>query len=222
MARETRLVDLGVCGYRKALEVQRELHAAVRSGDSDAWIVVEHPSVITLGRQAKRENVLVSDEALAAAGVDLVSIERGGDVTFHGRGQLVVYPIRRLERFREVIPLVRALEEAVISACARFRVTCERWTEHAGVWVGTNQICAVGLAVKQMVSMHGIALNVATELDYDRLINPCGLTGRGITSLSKEAGRAVSVEEAKAALLEELASTFEIAFTPVRYEPVGA
>ena len=145
-------------------------------------------------------------------GVDLVRIERGGDVTYHGPGQLVVYPIRRLERFREVVPLVRALEAAVINVCARFGVRGERWSGHAGVWVGRNQICAIGLAVQAMVSLHGIALNVSTELDYDRLINPCGLTDRGITSLSAETRRAIGMEEAKRILLEEMARTFDVEF----------
>lgn len=190
--------------------------------EPDTWIVVEHTPVITLGRQAKRENVLLSDEALAARGVDVVAIERGGDVTYHGPGQVVVYPIRKLERFREVVPLVRALEGAVIDTCARFGVVGEGWSEHAGVWVGSDQICAIGLAVRGMVSLHGIALNASTELTYDGLINPCGLTERGVTSLSKETGRLVSVAEAKAALLDELARRFEVTFTPAQYEPIEA
>jgi lipoate-protein ligase B len=218
-----KLLDLGVRPYREVWELQHSLHDAVREGrEPDTWILVEHTPVITLGRQAKRENVLLPDEALAARGVDLVPIERGGDVTYHGPGQLVVYPIRKLERFREIVPLVRALEGAVIETCARFGVAAERWSEHAGVWAGTNQICAVGLAVQKMVSLHGIALNVSTDLTYDRLINPCGLTGRGITSLTKEAGRPVSVEEAKAELLKELSKTFAVTFTPAHEEPVGA
>ena len=139
-----------------------------------------------------------------------MDVERGGDVTYHGLGQLVVYPIRRLERFREVVPLVRALERAVIATCARFGVEAHAWSEHAGVWVGANQICAVGLAVQRMVSLHGIALNVNTKLDYDRLISPCGLPDRGITSLSKECARTIEMDEAKAALLEELARTFGV------------
>lgn len=208
-----RLFNLGLRPYREVWQLQHRLHAAVREGrEPDAWIVVEHPPTITLGRQAKRENVLLSDEMLAARGVDLVAVERGGDVTFHGPGQLVVYPIRRLERFREVVPLVRALEGAVIDACGSFGVAAQRWSEHAGVWVGTNQICAVGLAVQRMVSLHGIALNVNTDLSYDRLIVPCGLPERGITSLSKEAGRVVAGEEAKTVLLEALAATFAITF----------
>jgi lipoyl(octanoyl) transferase len=170
--------------------------------------------VITLGRQAKRENLLLSEAELNAHGVDVVQIERGGDVTYHGPGQVVVYPIRKLARFREVVPLVRALEEAAIETCARLGIQAARWSEHAGVWVGRSQICAVGLAVRKMVSLHGIALNACTDLTYDRLIRPCGLPDRGITSLSREAGRYVGVDEAKRMLLESLGRTFAVTFVP--------
>ena len=216
MGTQTRVFDLGVRPYREVWDLQHALHAAVREGrEPDALILVEHPPVITLGRQAKRENLLLSEAALAARGVDVVQIERGGDVTYHGPGQLVAYPIRKLERFREVVPLVRSLEEVVIRTCARFGIDAERWREHAGVWVGPNQICAIGLAVQKMVSLHGIALNVSTELSYDRLINPCGLTDRGITSLSQESGCRVEIDEVKPVLLEELATAFDVAFTHV-------
>jgi lipoate-protein ligase B len=208
------VLDLGLRPYREVWELQRELHDAVVGGAADTWIVVEHPPVITLGRQAKGEHLLLSREALAAQGVDVVEVERGGDVTYHGPGQLVVYPIRKLERFREVVPLVRSLEGAVIACCARFGVAGERWSAHAGVWIGRNQICAIGLAVRGMVSMHGLALNVSTDLAYDRFINPCGLTDRGITSLAAESGRAVSLAEAKRVLLEELSRTFDAALVP--------
>ena len=203
--------------------MQHTLHEAVREGrEPDTWIVVEHDPVITLGRRAKRENILLSPELLAANGVDVVEIERGGDVTYHGPGQLVVYPIHRLARFREVVPLVRALEDAVIATCTAFGVSAERWSEHAGVWVGRNQICAIGLAVRKMVSLHGLALNVATELDYDRFINPCGLTDRGITSLSKEARRSISLDEAKAVLLREIAHTFDLEFEETVWQSTSA
>jgi lipoyl(octanoyl) transferase len=216
-----RLIDLGLRPYREVWDLQHRLHAAVRDGrEPDTWIVVEHTPVITLGRQAKRENVLLSEERLAERGVDLVAIERGGDVTYHGPGQLVVYPIRKLERFREIVPLVRSLEAAVINLCARFAVRGERWAEHAGVWVGRNQICAIGLAVRQMVSLHGIALNVSNELDYDRLINPCGLSDRGITSLSAEVGHAMDTESVKRTMLEEFARSFDVEFSCA--EPAAA
>jgi lipoate-protein ligase B len=212
-----RLLDLGLRPYREVWEMQRRLHDAVREGrEPDSWIVVEHQPVVTLGRQAKRENLLLSPETLSARGIDLVEIERGGDVTYHGPGQLVVYPIRRLQRFREVVPLVRSLESAVIDCCARFGVTGVRWSEHAGVWVGDKNICAIGLAVKRMVSMHGFALNVATDLHYDRLINPCGLADRGITSLCAQTGRAVTIAEAKPLLLEALSRAFDVSFVTER------
>jgi lipoate-protein ligase B len=208
-----RLLDLGERPYREVWNLQHRLHEEVREGrEPDAWVVVEHEPVVTLGRQANRENVLFTANELSSRGIDLVTIERGGDVTYHGPGQLVVYPIRKLERFREVVPLVRALEGAVINACARFGVSGERWAGHAGVWVGRNQICAIGLAVQAMVTLHGIALNISTDLGYDRIINPCGLTDRGVTSLSAETGRTIAIEEAKGTLLEELARTFEVEF----------
>ncbi|MGH7737766.1 MAG: lipoyl(octanoyl) transferase LipB [Candidatus Tyrphobacter sp.] len=211
---QARLLDLGLRSYREVWEMQHSLHERIRSGEEpQTWIFVEHPPVITLGRSAKHANVLLSEEILRARGVDLVEIERGGDVTYHGPGQLVVYPIRRLARFREVVPLVRSLEEAVMRTCSRFDVNAERWSEHAGVWVGRNQICAIGLAVRQMTSLHGIAFNVCTDLDYDRLINPCGLLDRGITSLSKETRRYVSLDEAKQTLWAEIESVFDIEFT---------
>jgi lipoyl(octanoyl) transferase len=208
-----RLLDLGTRPYREVWELQHRLHEGVGAGrEPDTWIVVEHLPVVTLGRQARRENVLLTDDELRERGVDLVEIERGGDVTYHGPGQLVVYPIRRLERFREIVPLVRALEGAVIDTCARFGIRGERWPEHAGVWVGPNQICAIGLAVQRMVSLHGIALNVSTDLEYDRLINPCGLRDRGITSIAAEVGHSVAMEHAKRVVLEELGRTFDVTF----------
>lgn len=213
---QARLLDLGLRSYREVWDLQHKVHERVRTGeDPETWIFVEHTPVVTLGRNAKEENLLLSRDVLDARGVDVVQIERGGDVTYHGPGQLVVYPIRRLERFREVVPLVRALEGAVIDACAQFGIRSERWSEHAGVWVGPNQICAIGLAVRKMTSLHGIALNVSTELSYDRLINPCGLTDRGITSLSLETGRSVGIAEAKPIVLAALSNTFDVHFEPL-------
>ncbi|MGC2405658.1 MAG: lipoyl(octanoyl) transferase LipB [Candidatus Cybelea sp.] len=217
------MVDLGLRSYREVWDLQHRLHDAVCEGsEPNTWLVVEHTPVVTLGRQAKRENVLFSPDELARRGVDFIAIERGGDVTYHGPGQLVVYPILKLERFREVVPLVRSLEEAVIDACARFGIAAERWSSHAGVWVGRNQICAIGLAIQRMVSLHGLALNVSTDLEYDRLINPCGLRDRGITSLSAETGRVVNLDDAKHVLLEQLAHTFDINFSSSEQQLVEA
>ncbi len=195
------------------LALQRELHAAVAAGErDDTWIVVEHDPVVTLGRNAKPENVLVAAEALAARGVDLVEIERGGDATYHGPGQVVVYPILRLQRFREVVPLVSALERAVIAALAGFGITAAARKEHRGVYVGDAAIAAIGLAVKRMTSLHGLALNVSTILDYDQLIVPCGTPRFGITSLERELARPIAWGDARDALLAALAREFSVEF----------
>jgi lipoyl(octanoyl) transferase len=206
-----RVLDLGRRPYREVWDLQVLLHDAVALGNERAtWLVVEHEPVITLGRNAKREHLLLSEEALAARGIDCFEVERGGDVTYHGPGQVVVYPIARLERFREVVPLVTAMESAAIATCARYGLAAERWGAHRGVYVGNDQICAIGIAVKRMTSMHGLAFNVSTDLGYDRLIEPCGIRERGVTSLERALGRPVDFAEAKHALLDELAAAFGV------------
>jgi lipoate-protein ligase B len=219
VTREVRLLDLGRRSYGHALALQRELHEAIAAGAPETWIVVEHDPVITLGRNAKDAHLLLPRAQLAARGIEVHRIERGGDVTFHGPGQVVVYPIRKLERFREVSPLVGALESAVIAALAGFGIEARRHAEHRGVYVGRNAICAVGLAVRSMTSLHGLALNVCTELDYDRLITPCGTPQFGITSIARELGRSVAWEEGRDALLAALEETFAVRFSLANADP---
>jgi lipoate-protein ligase B len=195
------------------LALQRELHAAVAAGEcADSWILVEHDPVVTLGRNAKRANVLLAADTLEARGIDLIEIERGGDATYHGPGQLVLYPILRLERFREVVPLVSALERALIAMLAGIGIEARTRKEHRGVYVGDSAIAAIGLAVKRMASMHGLALNVSTILDYDRLIVPCGTPEFGITSIERELGHAVDWNDVRDLLLAALAAEFNLAF----------
>ncbi len=211
----TRLLDLGRRPYREVWTLQRELHAAVAEGrEPDTWIVVEHEPVITLGRNAQAQHLLLPRELLANEGIDVVEIERGGDVTYHGPGQVVVYPIRRLPRFREVVPLVSAMERAVIDALAQFGIAATGRSEHRGVYVGDNAICAIGLAVQRMTSMHGLALNANIALDYDRLITPCGTPEFGITSISRELDRTVGWSEARDVLLPALEREFALRFEP--------
>lgn len=221
MVEAARLLDLGRRSYRDVWRLQHTIHAAVATGQAPpTWIFVEHDPVITLGRRTNRATALhLSDEELARRGIDCVAIERGGEATYHGPGQLVVYPILRLTRFREVVPLVRRLEAMVIELAARFAVRAERWSEHSGVWVGERQLCAIGLAIQRMTSLHGIALNVHTRLDYDTLIVPCGLPNRGITSLSEELGRRVTLAEARDVMREVAEEEFGIRF--IAEESVG-
>jgi lipoate-protein ligase B len=213
MTPRARLIDLGRRRYAPVLALQHALHAAVAEDRAaETWLVVEHEPVITLGRNAKDANLLLPRELLAARGVDVVEVERGGDVTYHGPGQVVVYPIRKLAKFREVVPLVNAIEHGVIAALRLMGVDAIRRDEHRGVYVGADAICAVGLSVRRMTSMHGLALNANTALDYDRLITPCGTPEFGITSLSAQLGREVGFDEAREMLLESLSGSFGVEF----------
>ena len=142
-----------------------------------------------------------------------MATERGGDVTYHGPGQIVVYPIVRLERFRDVVPFVSMLENAVIETLDAFGIAAEARSEHRGVYVGDDAICAIGLAVKRMTTMHGLALNVSIPLAYDRFITPCGTAAFGITSIENEIGRTVARDD----VLEALRAGIE-AETGLRFE----
>lgn len=209
----TRLLDLGRRPYAEVWALQRAIHARVAAGEEpDTWIAVEHDPVVTLGRNAKAANLLVPRALLERRGVAVYEIERGGDVTYHGPGQLVVYPIMRLPRFRAVVPLVGALEEALLETLAAFGVAGRTRPEHRGVYVGERAIAAIGLAIKQMTSLHGISLNAGVALDYDALITPCGTPEFGITSLSRELGRTVTWAQARDAFLAAAARRFDVAF----------
>jgi lipoate-protein ligase B len=213
MGPHVRLLELGRRPYGEVHAFQRALHDAVANGRcADTWIACEHDPVITLGRNARETNLLLARESLAARGIDVVPVERGGDVTYHGPGQLVVYPIRRLPRFREIVPLVDAIENSVIDALRRFEIEAHRRPEHRGIYVGSDAICAVGLAVQRMVSLHGFALNVDTPLDYDRLITPCGTPQFGITSISAQLGRPVRIAEVLDVVLDCLEGAFTLEF----------
>lgn len=203
---------LGSMAYAEAHALQERLVAA-RQADSigDIVLLLEHPKVITLGRAAKQEHVLFSEEALHERGYELFSTGRGGDVTFHGPGQLVMYPILDLKPDREdVRRYVQDLEQAMILTCADYGVTAERVAGLNGAWVGENKIGAIGVRISRWVTMHGLALNVSTDLSSFGAIVPCGIAGRGVTSLQKElAGRnVVTLDEVGERCARHLAGIF--------------
>lgn len=200
--------DLGRLDYREAWRVQLETHAAVAEGSSPpTLLLVEHPPVITFGKKGGRENLLVREDFLRERGFALYDIERGGDVTYHGPGQLVGYPIfpvgRRVQRY------LRGLEAALVATLADFDVESTGSPGYAGVWVGDDKIAAIGVAIKRDVAFHGFALNVHTDLDHFNFIVPCGLVGKGVTSLASLLGRDVSLDEVKPALLRRLREVFD-------------
>ena len=196
-------LSLGVMDYRLCLDLQNRLHARVAAGEPAAYLLfVEHPPVLTLGKHADPRHLMFAEAAYRAEGVDVVAIDRGGEVTAHEPGQLVVYPILRLEDFR-LAPraYVTLLEDAVIETLAHFGVVGGRDPEHPGVWTGDRKICALGVRIRARVTIHGLTLNVRNSLELFGKIVPCGIQGRGVTSLTRELGRPVAM----AAVQDELA-----------------
>lgn len=200
--------DLGLMEYRACWALQEQVHTEVLNGGPATLLLVEHPPVITLGRRAgQMPHVLASPDLLKANGVDLVESDRGGDVTYHAPGQLVAYPILRLTDFGlSVSGYVHLLEDTVVQILAAMGVRSQRDADAVGVWTGGRKVCAIGVRVKRGVTLHGLAINVSTDLRGFDLIVPCGLAGRGVTSLRELLGAdAPPMPELKQSLSAELA-----------------
>lgn len=205
--------DLGRIRYKDAWDIQLRLHAErVADERPDTILFCEHEPVITMGKSGKGQNLLVAADELRRRGVDYHAVERGGDLTYHGPGQLVVYPLLKLPRLREVQNFVRKMEQSIIMALAAFGIRGEQRTDHAGVFVRGAKIASIGAAVKNGVTYHGLALDVCTDLAYFQLINPCGMPGVAVTSISRELGREVSVEEAKIPVRNAMATVYDLKF----------
>jgi len=202
---------VGRIGYADAHALQERLVEARKRGSiGDTLLLLEHPKVITLGRAAKRHNLLLDEAALAARGYELFETGRGGDVTFHGPGQLVAYPIVDLKPERvDVRRYVSDLEETMIRVCASYGLGAERASKLNGAWIGLRKVGAVGVRISRWVTMHGFALNVNTELAAFGAIVPCGITDRGVTSLELELGRKLSLAEVERRAAEQLAEIFD-------------
>jgi lipoyl(octanoyl) transferase len=203
--------DLGRIPYGTAWSLQRRLHAArVADEIGDALIFCEHLPVITMGKSGKPHNLLVSESELRRRGVEYFAVERGGDLTYHGPGQLVCYPIFKLPRLREVQSFVRKMEQSVMTSLVAFQCEGERRPDHPGVFVRGAKIASVGAAVRSGVTFHGFALDVCTDLKMFDLINPCGMPAVPVTSISRECSRRVSLEEAKPHVREALEAVYQI------------
>lgn len=205
---------LGEVDYLAAWELQRQLVARRRECDGrDVLLLLEHPAVYTLGKRTDRAHLLFDEAARRARGIDLVEVDRGGDITYHGPGQLVGYPIVKLASIRGVVDYVRALEEILIVALGRFGIPAERSEGYTGVWVGDEKIAAIGVRVATGgITSHGFALNVAPRMsDYDGIV-PCGIDDRGVCSLAS-LGVDTTIDEVAdavaAATGEVLAATLE-------------
>jgi lipoate-protein ligase B len=205
------IYQLGLIEYSIAYHLQTEfLHRRTKDKVTDTLLLMEHTPTITIGKSGKPENVLASQKRLAKEGISLFFIDRGGDVTYHGPGQLVTYPIIDLKKQgRDVHKYVRHLEEVIIRTLNDFGINACRDKNHAGVWVGNEEIAAIGLRIRKWVSMHGFALNINTDLEQFSLINLCGFSDRKATSISKLLSQAISRETVTERLLAHFSEVFD-------------
>ena len=221
---------VGRLSFKECWEYQQRLfeEQLSRQGDgadsAGTIIFVEHPAVYTLGKSGKMSNMLINEEQLKALGAEFYHIDRGGDITFHGEGQVVCYPILDLEKLGIGLRrYIEILEESIIETVAEFGVKGRRLEGATGVWLcdeecrngeivqcNWRKICAIGVKASRFVTMHGLALNASTDLKWFTMINPCGFVDKGVTSISKELGREVSFEEASKVLCERLLANFNL------------
>jgi lipoyl(octanoyl) transferase len=216
------LRELGRIDYASALELQRRLVVERQRGAiDDQLLLLEHPHVVTLGRNGHRENLLASDEVLARSGVTFYPTDRGGDITYHGPGQLIGYPILDLREWkRDVAAYVRAVEEVLIRTLADFGIDAGRIPTLTGVWVDGRKIAAIGVHISRWVTSHGFALNVSTDLSYFQYIVPCGLT-KPVTSMAALGVRA-SLEEVGYILTVHFGRVFDCQLPLTAPAPAGA
>lgn len=212
-------VDLGSIGYERAWDLQKRIVAARKLAlIPDVLLLCEHPHVITMGRNGRAEHLLASEQMLRTKGVEFHATNRGGDITYHGPGQIVAYPILNLAEIRRDVGwYVRQLEEAMIRTSAEYGVTAERREGRTGIWVNVasaseiadeEKLGAIGVHISRWVTSHGLAYNVSTDLSYFDLIVPCGIAGKRATSLKRLLNREVEMNDAKPRLVQHLGDRF--------------
>lgn len=216
---EAALVDLGMTDYRQAHQFQQDC-VRYRLEDRerpDIFIFTEHSPVFTLGQRGGLGSLMVGEEFVKRQGVDIVQTERGGDITYHGPGQLVVYPVVHLrEAGLSVKEYVHSLEEVMIACAADFGVTAGRDQRNRGIWVGDNKVGSIGIRIRHSVAFHGLALNVTIDFKHFNWIQPCGLSGVGVTSLGRETAGSVTFAQAKEGMVFHLQRIFSISLQRIQ------
>lgn len=224
MSRILEIYDLGLMPYREAWNLQKQAQQkliaqkkesngekTVQNRQNELLLFTEHPHVYTLGKSGNSANLLKGLSELAKIDAEYVEIDRGGDITYHGPGQIVGYPILDLDlHFRDIHKYLRFLEEVVIRTCADYGIVAERVEGLTGVWVDDEKICAMGIRCSRWVTMHGFAMNVNTDLSYFDHIIPCGITDKKVTSLSRLTGKNEDIEEVKRRLIAHFKEIFEM------------
>jgi len=204
------VADLGHTDYKWCWDLQHRIVNARRLGrGADVLLLTQHDHVYTIGRTGDANHLLATDAELKARGIDVYFNDRGGDITYHGPGQLVGYPLLDLSNYScDLHRYLRDIEEAVIRALQVFGIRARRWSGYTGVWVGTDKICAIGIRSSRWLTMHGFALNVHTDLTYFERIIPCGIFERGVTSMQEVLGRALGVGEVAPVITRTFAQVF--------------
>ena len=203
---------IGLVPYKTALDLQLRLIEKRKNEEiGDTLLLLEHPPTFTIGRKGHKEHLLINEKYLSERGIHFEEISRGGDITFHGPGQLVGYPIIDLKtKGRDVHKYLRGLEELIVSVLEEFDIEANRIEGLTGVWVKGHKIASIGVGVKRWITYHGFALNVNTDLSYFDYIVPCGIKGKKVTSLSKELNKQVDPEVVKDSLLKYFSEIFEV------------
>ncbi|MBN1614944.1 MAG: lipoyl(octanoyl) transferase LipB [Deltaproteobacteria bacterium] len=218
------LYRLGMIPYAQAYDLQMKLWSEKVAGRAeDFLLLLEHPPTLTLGKSGKMQHLLVEREELAKEGLALFFTDRGGDITYHGPGQIVAYPIVDLKRRgKDIHRYVHDLEEAVIGTLRDFSIEAGRDEEHIGVWVGRDKAAAIGVRVRRWITMHGLALNVNPDLGHFALITPCGIADRGVTSMAKILEYAPPLKDVADRLVEHFSRIFDVTLEESPEEFVGS
>ena len=209
--RRLNILDLARKNYKEVWDLQLELHKnRFENRIPDTLILVEHNPVITLGKSGQQNNILISEEELQKKGIEVYRVERGGDATFHGPGQLVGYPIFNIKQgFAGIRPFIEKIEEVIIRVLHDFGISAKKYEKTIGVWTNYGKICSIGIAVRSWISFHGFALNVNTELGYFNLIHPCGFSELKITSMAEILKTPVDFQRVKNKIINQFASQFK-------------
>ncbi len=202
---------LKLIDYKEAYDIQKKLWAQKLNGHvEDVLLLLEHPPTLTIGKSGKLENLLSAKEVLAEEGISLFFIDRGGDITYHGPGQLVAYPIIDLRnRGKDIHKYIHDLQEIIIRTLADFSIQATRDDKHIGVWVGEEKIAAIGVGVRRWIAMHGLALNVNPNLEHFSLINPCGIVDKGVTSIARILSHEVPMKVIINGLVKHFSEVFD-------------
>jgi len=203
--------DLGFIDYKEAWDLQYKIHSSrVRGNVKDHFLLLEHPNTYTLGKTADKSNLIENEEYLKEKNISVYDIDRGGDITYHGPGQIVGYPIINLNDWKQdTHKYLRALEEIIIRVCLEFGLIGKRDPEYTGVWIEDRKIAAIGIKVSRWVTMHGFAFNINTDLSLFNGIIPCGISDKAVTSLSKEINKTVEIDFIKSLILKHFIEVFE-------------